>query len=230
MPQYQYLSLAESHLACGTVIVIDVLRAFTTAAYAFNAGAEKIYAVGSVSDAFHYKESLLGALIMGEVNGYKPVGFDFDNSPLTLTKVNLGGKILIQRTSAGTQGLVHAVNAKELLAASFVVAKSTAEFIKRTDPDLISFIITGDSSGRDGDEDLACAEYIQALVDGEAVNPLIYTERVWTSSVGLSLKKEENHYLQVEDINLSIVANIFPFYMYVKREKGIIILRPSHHQ
>jgi phosphosulfolactate phosphohydrolase-like enzyme len=32
----------------GPVVVIDVIRAFTTAAYAFGAGAEAIYLVGSV--------------------------------------------------------------------------------------------------------------------------------------------------------------------------------------
>ena len=38
----QRATLQNCHTAAGTVVVIDVLRAFTTAAYAFDAGAEDI--------------------------------------------------------------------------------------------------------------------------------------------------------------------------------------------
>ncbi len=35
----------------GPVVVVDVIRAFTTAAYAFDAGAEAIYLVADVDEA-----------------------------------------------------------------------------------------------------------------------------------------------------------------------------------
>ena len=39
----------------GPVVVIDVIRAFTTAAYAFGAGAAEIYLVGDVQEALAFK-------------------------------------------------------------------------------------------------------------------------------------------------------------------------------
>ena len=44
----QRATLQNCHTATGTVVVIDVLRAFTTAAYAFDAGADDITLVSTV--------------------------------------------------------------------------------------------------------------------------------------------------------------------------------------
>jgi 2-phosphosulfolactate phosphatase len=45
----------------------------------------------------------------GEVNGLPPEGFDFGNSPTQVMKLDLRGRALVQRTSAGTQGIVRSV-------------------------------------------------------------------------------------------------------------------------
>ena len=161
--QFEYFSLSRTEEARGTIVVIDVLRAFTTAAYVFYGGAEKIIPVGSSAEAFELKNLIPESLIMGEEKGFKPLGFDFGNSPTEIINFDFSNRTLIQRTSAGTQGLVHSKSCSHLLAASFVVAKATAEYLKRLSPAVVSFIITGDSRGRDGDEDLACAEYFAGL-------------------------------------------------------------------
>jgi 2-phosphosulfolactate phosphatase len=62
--------------AMGPVVAIDVLRAFSTAAYAFAAGAQTIALVGTVEEAFTLKKQIPDALIMGEVEGLPVKGFD----------------------------------------------------------------------------------------------------------------------------------------------------------
>lgn len=52
--------------ARGAVVVVDVLRAFTTAAYAFAAGARRIWLVESVEHGLTLKARLPGAAAMGE--------------------------------------------------------------------------------------------------------------------------------------------------------------------
>jgi len=105
----QYATLETCAEATGTVVVIDVIRAFTTAAFAFAAGAHEIIAVGTVEEALALRARGAGDLVMGhDVGGLPPPGFDFGNSPRSLIGVNLQGKHLIQRTGAGTQGLVRA--------------------------------------------------------------------------------------------------------------------------
>jgi hypothetical protein len=89
----------------GTVAVIDVFRAFTTAAVALANGASRIVMVGGVEGAFALRDAGLGQVCMGEVGGRAPDGFDFGNSPFEILSVDFSCKTIIQRTSAGTRAL-----------------------------------------------------------------------------------------------------------------------------
>lgn len=225
MVKIQYYPHPEAEQASGTVIVIDVLRAFTTAAFAFDRGARLILPVSTVEEAVTLAETLPGSGIMGEVNGYQPEAFDFSNSPGALLEQDLTGQVLIQRTSAGTQGLVMAVRAGLLFAASFVVARATAQAVARAQPERVSFIITGISEGRDGDEDLACAEYIAGLIKGERPDPAPYLARVLTSTVGRDFASGSLGYLLKEDVGLCLQVDRFGFAMPVRRESGRLEMR-----
>lgn len=226
MTYFKYYPLDQVDQAKGDVVVIDVLRAFTTAAYAFDRGVEKIIPVSSTADALKIKTQFSGSLIMGEENGLKPEGFDFGNSPVEINRQDFTNKMLIQRTSAGTQGLIRSENHRILLAASFVVASMTAEYLKTINPEKVSFIITGKSMGRDGDEDQACAEYIEAIFRGENPNSDAFTSRILTSSVGQSFIRGNLKYLMKEDIEMSGKVNIFNFVMMVSNENNLRVLRP----
>lgn len=204
--------------------MIDVLRAFTTAAFAFERGVIRILPVSSVAEALTNKQEIAGSLVMGEVNGFKPEGFDLSNSPGALRNWDLAGRILIQRTSAGTQGLVRAIRADALYAASFVVARATANQLIRNQADVISFVVTGISEGRDGDEDLACAEYIQALLEGVDPDPEPYLARVASSTVGRDFSSGSLGYLLQEDFQLSVLVNHFDFTMPVRRVEGHLVM------
>jgi len=97
--------------ATGTVAVIDVFRAFTTAAaVALANGASSIVIVRTVDEALALREAGIGQICMGEVRGRAPPSFDFGNSPFEISGVDFHGKPIIQRTSAGTQGIVAAGN------------------------------------------------------------------------------------------------------------------------
>jgi 2-phosphosulfolactate phosphatase len=93
--EFECVTNDTCHTAEGLVVVIDVLRAFSTAAYALAAGAENITLVSSVEEALALKAQTPGALIMGEVNGLPPEGFDYGNSPTELIQHDLRGKHLI---------------------------------------------------------------------------------------------------------------------------------------
>jgi hypothetical protein len=69
-----------------------VLRAFTSAAYAFAAGARRIWLVRSVDEALAMKAQHPGLLAMGEDLGRRVPGFDFANSPAELARADLDGR------------------------------------------------------------------------------------------------------------------------------------------
>ena len=76
--------LRGAHEAQGTAVIIDVYRAFTTAAIAFSRGATKIVMVAEVDEALELRDRGAGDLCMGEVAGIRPEGFDFGNSPFEI--------------------------------------------------------------------------------------------------------------------------------------------------
>jgi 2-phosphosulfolactate phosphatase len=94
--------------ASGAVAVIDTFRAFTTAAVALANGASRIIMVATVEEALALRAADSGPICMGEVGGQAPPGFDYGNSPFEIATVDLRGRTIIQRTSAGTQGVVAA--------------------------------------------------------------------------------------------------------------------------
>ena len=145
---FRHYTLEDCHHATGIVLIIDVLRAFSTAAYAFSCGAKEIRLLSGIQEALDLKASLPNAKAMGEVGGLPPEGFDFGNSPTRILEHDLTGVTLIQRTGAGTQGAVRAVHADVMLATSFVVAKATMNYVLKSIPHEISFVITG---GMDND-------------------------------------------------------------------------------
>ena len=87
--------------ATGTVAVIDVFRAFTTAAIALANGATSIVMVRTVEEALALREAGIGQICMGEVRGRAPDGFDFGNSPFEISSVDFRGKTIIQRGLLG---------------------------------------------------------------------------------------------------------------------------------
>ncbi len=150
----------------GAVVVVDVIRAFTTAAYAFGAGADAIYLVASVDDALAFKSRHAGVLAMGEEHGRRPAGFDFPNSPVAVSRADLTGCTLVQRTSAGTQGVIAATHADRLWVASLANASATAHAVDAANLGDPSYVITGcfaDTPEATGDDDRLAADLIERV-------------------------------------------------------------------
>jgi len=152
--------------ASGSVAIIDVFRAFTTAAVALANGASRIVMVGTVEEARSLRDNAVGQVCMGEVGGHAPPGFDFGNSPFEVSQVDFGGRTVIQRTSAGTQGIVAATRADRLYAASLVTADATARAMLSHRPDRITLVAMGNNTVVRTDEDEVCAIHLRNLLEG----------------------------------------------------------------
>lgn len=147
------------------VVVIDVLRAFSCAPIALDRGARRILPVRAVEEAFALGERLPHSVRMGEVGGLPIEGFDFGNSPVDLEAALLEGREVIQRTSAGTQGLHAARGSELLLAGSLLTLRAMARAIESMGPEAVHFVITGTMHGHPAEEDHACADALEILLD-----------------------------------------------------------------
>ena len=221
--KFHYTTLEDCHTAKGVVIVIDVLRAFSTAAYAFSLGAKEILLVGTVEEAIALRRHIPNSKVMGEVDGLRPDGFDFGNSPTYLSQENLSGITMIQRTTAGTQGAVRSQNAERLMAGSLVVAEATIKHVKQLGPDEVTFVITGKNFGC-GDEDLACGEYLEALFKGARPDPKPYIQRVFNSKDGLLHLDPQRIGFPFSDLEYCTQIGKFDFAMPITRTDGRLIM------
>jgi len=223
--KFHYTNLETCHAATGVVVVIDVIRALRNAALAFSRGAREIYPVSTVEEALQFKAETPNSLACGEVGGLPPEGFDFGNSPTQTDALDLNGKIIVQRTGAGTQGIVRSMKAGKMLAASLVVANGTMKYIRKLAPETVTFVITGQTGEDRGDEDLACAEYFEALLQGLQPDPALYIDRVYRSR-DASFHLDPN-LTEFPKSDLEFCTNIdaFDFAMLVTKENGRHVMR-----
>jgi 2-phosphosulfolactate phosphatase len=219
--KFHRYTLEDCHQATGIVLIIDVLRAFSTAAYAFSRRAKEIRLVSGIQEALDLKSQIPGSKAIGEVGGLPPEGFDFGNSPTRILEHDLTGITLIQRTGAGTQGAVRAVNAEVMLATSFVVAGATVEYVLKAQPDEISFVITG---GLGNDEDVACADYLEKKFIGQPTNDDMFIQRVHASRDALQ-HMEEHPQFPYSDLDYCSRVNHFDFAMPIIRKDGFLIMQ-----
>ena len=219
--KFNYATLDDCHTATGVVLIIDVLRAFSTAAYAFSRGAKEIRLVSGVDEALALKAKIPNSKAMGEVGGLPPEGFDFGNSPTRILEHDLTGVTLIQRTGAGTQGAVRAVNAEVMLATSLVVAKATVNFVREMKADEITFVITG---GMGNDEDVVCAEYLEKQFKGQGMEADEVIRRVIASRDALQHMPDHPQFPKA-DLDYCSRIDAFDFAMPIMRENGQLVMR-----
>lgn len=211
----------------GAVVVIDVLRSFSTAAYAFASGARAIYPVENETAAWQLLAHLPGALTMGALGGGVPIhGFDLTNSPAKLAGRDVRGRDIIHCTAGGARGLVCCRQAEAVFAASMMCARATARQVLRLAPAQVTLVITGTWVDRDGDEDRACADYLEALLRGEAPDAAPYVERVRQSDFGRRFTDPHSYELPAADLDYCAVADRINFAMRVRRVAGNLVMEP----
>ena len=211
--------------AAGTAIIIDVFRAFTTAAIAFDRGATQITLVAEAADALQLHRRGVGDLLMGEVDGKRPDGFDFGNSPHEIAQADLAGKSLVQSTRAGTVGVAAATNADAIYLGSFVVAQATAQTIRRQPPEVVSIIAMGDQGRTRSDEDEQCALYLRNIIEGRQPDFAAVKSLIMTGGATQKFFDPEQPQYHPQDVDLALDADRYPFAMRITRENGLLVAR-----
>ncbi len=206
----------------GAVVVVDVLRAFTTAAYAFDAGADHILLVDTVAEALDLKAQLTHVVVAGEDGGRRPEGFDLPNSPVEVSRAVLGGKALVLRTSAGTRGAVAARSAERLWCASLVCASATAMAVRHSGLGDPTYVITGrfedDPDG--GGDDVVTARLIERARRGMELDAERAAIAVASSEEARRTLAEGTGHVHPDDIEYAVRVDRFDFAMEVTRVDG----------
>jgi 2-phosphosulfolactate phosphatase len=204
--------------ARGTVVVIDVLRAFTVSAYAFAGGARECRLVRTVDEARALAQETPGSVVCAEEDALPVEGIAISNSPTKIKQTDLRERILIQRSTAGTQVLA-AVDSEDIFAASLVVATATVQACLLRKPQTLTLVASADHP-----EDHACVRYMQSIIEGtqpdldELLAPLRESARYRKVMSG------DWPGFPPTDLELALKPDVFDFAMPATREASYMSL------
>lgn len=215
----QILQLIEgARQATGLTVIIDVFRAFSVEAYFLNNGAKTIIPVGDTELAYRLKEENPDMILAGERKGKILPGFDVGNSPSQLMALNAKGKTVVHTTSAGTQGIVNAIHATEILGGSLVTAGAIAKYIKQKGIQDVSLVCMGLEAKAPIEEDTLCAEYIKSLLTGTSIDMEKEMEQLKYTSGAKFFLPENQEVFPEADFHMCLELNKFDFVL--RLEKG----------
>ena len=203
----------------GLTVIIDVFRAFSLECYLYDMGVKEIRPVGTIEEAFSLRNTIADSILVGERGGKKCECFDYGNSPSTVEPQMVNGKTIIHTTSAGTQGIVNATGASEIITGSLVNAKAIAKYIMEKQPEEVSLVCMGNAGVAPAAEDELCAEYIKILLEGNEM-PDIESKAAALRYTGGShfFDKERQEIYPEDDFWMCVKCNRFPF--VIQMEKG----------
>ncbi|MFJ7181913.1 2-phosphosulfolactate phosphatase [Streptomyces massasporeus] len=219
----RFLGITELTETPSVAVVIDVMRAFTVAAWAFGRGAEKIVLAESLDDAVALKARHPDWVALKD--GPPAPGFDTVNSPGLLRSLDLTGRTVVQKTTAGTVGALAVKQASLVLCAGFVVAEATARLLRTRTDGSVTFVVTGEDG--QADEDLACAEYIARRVTEPWTDAAGFLRRAGESRAAAELTEGIRRGAHPDDVALCLELDRFPFAMMAALEDSHMVLRPT---
>ncbi|OLC57953.1 MAG: hypothetical protein AUH85_02035 [Chloroflexi bacterium 13_1_40CM_4_68_4] len=208
--------------ATGHAVIIDVFRAFTTAAFCVAAGAREVVLVKHHEEALAMKRADPSLFLTGEIGGRPIEGFDAGNSPSLIATLDLSGRRCVQRTSSGTQAAVDAsARAEAVVLGSFVIASATARYLRPVASEVT--LVATSQVGLDGtgNEDPLCARHLEALLLGEPSDVEGILREIWAGEVGLWPA-----WFPRRDAELACEVDRFDFALPVTREEGLLVARP----
>jgi 2-phosphosulfolactate phosphatase len=211
----------------GVVVVIDVLRSFSTAAFALAAGARCVVPAADIANARAMRDRFAPALICGAAPGGRQLeGADLPNSPAAMNAATLAGRSLVLITAGGIHALLDTAHIERVFAAGLNVAQATAAAVRAMQPTLVTLMTTGAWSDRDGDEDLACADLIEDYLYGRTPDPSHHAQRVRCSDFGRQFGLASH--LPLEDLDRAAQVDCFGFAMPLQHNAdGSIVLEAA---
>jgi 2-phosphosulfolactate phosphatase len=120
--------------------------------------------------------------------------------------------------------IVRSRKATRLLAASFCNVSATAKYIESHSPDKVTFVIASSRSGGWGDEDAACADYLEELLKDRDPGPESYLKRVRESTAGRLFTNSELDDFMLEDLEYCLAVDSFRFAMPTARQDERLIM------
>jgi len=206
--------------ARGLAVVIDVLRSFTVSAYALAGGARECRLVTTTDEARALAAAMPGAVLCAEEDALPLPGIAISNSPTQIVATELTGRVLVQRSTAGTPVAAAVRDGIDIFAASLVVARATVQACLLRDPEVLTLVASADFP-----EDHACALYMEAIARGEEPDLDRLLQPLRESKRYALLMSGGWPGFPPTDLELALEPDRFSFAMPATRQPGYLSLR-----
>lgn len=204
------------------VVIIDVLRATSVIVTALANKAEYIIPMESIEKAqAYFRDNESKHLVLcGERDTKIIAGFHFGNSPLSYTKENINGKIIIQTTSNGTRTIKACDKGLRIYIASFLNVEAIVNQLLYDKTDTV--IVCSGTNNQYSMDDALCAGMIISLLEQKA--KISMTDLSWgmkeiyekySSCLYSFLSKACSHFKVLqqngfkEDLNYCLQQNVY---------------------
>jgi len=210
----------------GLTVIIDVFRAFSMECWLYALGAGEVRPAGGIEETFAWREKDPECVLVGERHGRRIDGCDLGNSPSSIRPEQIRGKRVIHTTSAGTQGIVNAVHAEEIITGSFVNARAAAAYIRSRNPEKVSLVCMGKEGLAPAEEDELCAVYLRSLLTGTGMPDADRRLRELRTGGGSHFFRPElQDVFPEQDFWMCIDRDRFDFVLRVERDENGLISR-----
>jgi 2-phosphosulfolactate phosphatase len=165
---------------------------------------------------------------MGENHGLRVPGFDFSNSPVEVAGADLSGRDLVQRTTAGTRGVVAAAAAQRRWCASLVCASATAAAVTASGLGDPTYVISGWSDDdHPAQDDRLTAELIERVRTGAPIGARETAAGVAGSREAARTLSLGAGHVDPRDVELATRVDAFDFAMEARRTADGLELTPA---
>ena len=192
------------------VVVIDVLRAFTTACYVINNSPKDYMVVDDLDLAYRLKKENSDYILMGERDGFNLPGFDYGNSPTEIKDVDFSHKTIVHTTTLGTRGIINALrHTQTVITGSFVNAKAIINYIKKGNPKIVYLYCTNGTS--DDNEDVLLAKYIRSYFENKPLSMEAFKKNLIKHESGIMYLINPRTKYSKKDFFLALELDKFDF-------------------
>jgi len=145
------------------IVVVDVIRATTTVITAMSMGM-RVFPVETSDEAFVLASSLKEPLLVGELGGNVPYGFDLTNSPVQVTALEYFHRPIVFVSSSGSQLLRNAVGSEAVYVVCFRNLSAVANYMSGRH-ERIAILGAGTRGQFRREDQMGCAWLAQKLVE-----------------------------------------------------------------
>ena len=217
--------VAGARAARGLAVIIDVFRAFSVEAYAFARGAALSIPVAEIETALSLKRSMPNAILLGERFAKPLPGFDCGNSPTELESFDVQGRTLVHTTHSGTQGLMAAVDADDIVTGALVNCAAIVRYVRERKPDRVTLVRMGHEARERCEEDDLCAELLAARLSGDNPPTDTVKERLRQAASARKFFDPACTWAPERDFELCTQVDRFDFVLRLDRSMEPAVLR-----